>query len=265
MSGPQRRERSRRAVAVTASLAVHAGVVAAILTQHAATPRLADEPAPMAVALAPPPPPPPPVEIPAPEPEPSPAPPAPTPSPAPKPAPTPARARPTIRVHETPAPPAEVAPVVVARAVETPPLPELSDAQIAGAITAGDGEGGGGAGAGAGEGAGGRPCDMVSRLQAALRRDARVRAAVAEVHRGKGVLIWNGEWIQSPGEDGRGLASVRQAIAVEVGFAPEACRAQPMHGLVLISLDGGRRIAFGTGDWRWTDLLHAKGAVYSRR
>ena len=127
---------------------------------------------------------------------------------------------------------------------------------LVGAATAGSGEGGGGAGAG--EGSGGRPCDMVSRLQTALARDWRVESAVAQVHRGKAVLIWNGDWIQSPGQDGRGLASVRQAIAIEVGFAPEACRARPMHGLVLISLNSGARIAFGTGAWRWTDLLSAR-------
>ncbi|MFC3068265.1 hypothetical protein [Phenylobacterium soli] len=252
---------AKRWGAVALSLSAHAAVLGALLMSRASSPLVIQESEPIAVALAEPPPKP--VEVPAPDPEPSPAPPAPSPSPVPKPAPTPAKARPAIKVHETPPPQTPVQPLVVAKAAETAPLPELTDAQLVGATTAGEGEGGGGAGEV--DGAGGRPCDMVARLQTALRRDGRVRSAVAGVHRGKAVLIWNGEWIQSPGEEGRGLASVRQAIAVEVGFAPEACRAQPMRGLVLISLTDGQRIAFGAGAWRWSDLLHAKGAVYSRR
>src|SRR5665213_4089403 len=101
---------------------------------------------------------------------------------------------------------------------------------------------------------------MVRRLQAALRRDARIQAAVAEAHRGSGsapaVLVWNGDWIRSGLEDGKGLAGVRQAIMVEVAFAPAACRAEPMHGLVLISLNdgpGAARLALGSGAWRWSD------------
>jgi hypothetical protein len=101
---------------------------------------------------------------------------------------------------------------------------------------------------------------MVRRLQNALRSDFRVRAAMAGAGSSGGgaILVWNGDWVQSSGEDGKGLASVRQAIAVEVAFAPEACRRQSMHGLVLIALNdgpGSTRLALGGGDWRWSDLL----------
>jgi hypothetical protein len=42
----------------------------------------------------------------------------------------------------------------------------------------------------------------------------------------------------------------------EVAFAPAACRAQSVRGMVLITLaDGGGRVAFGDGSWRWSDLL----------
>ena len=52
------------------------------------------------------------------------------------------------------------------------------------------------------------------------------------------------------------LAAVREAIMWEVGFAPEACRSQRMHGLVVVSLaDGRTRFAIGGGEWRWSDLL----------
>ena len=48
----------------------------------------------------------------------------------------------------------------------------------------------------------------------------------------------------------------REAIAFAVAFAPEACRNEPMHGLVLLSLaDGTTRFGIGAGVWRWSDLL----------
>jgi hypothetical protein len=100
-------------------------------------------------------------------------------------------------------------------------------------------------------------CDMARRLQAALRRDPLVRAAVS-TSTGKVILVWNGDWIQNGGEDGKGLSAVREAILWEVGFAPPDCRAQSMHGMVLLSMNaasGSVRLAVGSRDWRWSDLL----------
>jgi len=150
-------------------------------------------------------------------------------------------------------------------------MPGLSDAQLVGAITAGSGSGSG-SGSGAGEGAGGTGsgagagsgrCDMVRRLQDALRQDDDVRTAIANAQRAAGgaVIVWNGDWIQSPAESGKGLAGVRQAIMMEVAFAPRECRAEPVRGRVLLSLDdrGGARLVLGSGVWRWTDLLGGRG------
>lgn len=138
---------------------------------------------------------------------------------------------------------------------------DLTEDQLAGALTAGSGPGGDG-----GDGSGGRPCDMVRRLQNALRRDASIQAAVADARRvsnvrGGAIMLWNGDWVRSPGQDGKGLAGVRQAIVTEIAFAPEACRAQSVHGLVLLSLNdgpGAARLALGSGAWRWSDLLFAR-------
>ena len=50
----------------------------------------------------------------------------------------------------------------------------------------------------------------------------------------------------------------------EIAYAPEACRAERVRGLVLISLRdgaGGAHIALGDGDWTWSDLIHARSAV----
>ena len=84
------------------------------------------------------------------------------------------------------------------------------------------GEGGGGGGGG---------CDMARAVQQALRRDPLVHTAVEGANRlGKAVMMWNGDWVRSGGQDGKGLSAVREAIMWEVAFAPEACRNERMHG-----------------------------------
>ena len=122
----------------------------------------------------------------------------------------------------------------------------LSESQIAGASSVGEGGGGGGGG-----------CDLARAVQQALRRDRLVHSAVAGANRmGKAVMMWNGDWVRSGGQDGKGLSAVREAIMWEVGFAPEACRNERMRKPVLLSLaDGNTRFAIGSGDWRWSDLL----------
>lgn len=261
--GRRTERRRERAAAVALSVAAHLAIpFILIVGQTESPPRL--EPEPIVVSLAPPPVPPPP---PPPEPKDTEAPggaPATTPEPAPEPKPPPkARARPT------PVPPPDVEPVRVAVA-PTPapqPVPSLSEGQLVGARTAGSGSGAG-TGSGAGDGPGGG-CDMVRRLEAALRRDAEVRAAITQAHRqagagGRAVLVWNGDWIRSPDQAGKGLAGVRQAIVMEVAFAPEACRDEQMRGLVLLSMadaPGSPRVVLGQAAWRWTDLLGARRRI----
>jgi hypothetical protein len=117
--------------------------------------------------------------------------------------------------------------------------------------------------AGSGGGGGGGSCDMAARVQSALRRDPIVRTAVAATA-GKATLVWNGDWVRSNREDGKGLAAVREAIMWEVAFAPAACRAQSMRGLVMFSLNGDAgpaRLAVGSPYWRWSDLLRPSRPV----
>jgi hypothetical protein len=140
--------------------------------------------------------------------------------------------------------PIKTASLAASDAVADDPGNALSEAQIAGAASADSGPAG-------------RPCDMARRLQSALRKDPLVQAAVASVA-GKAIMVWDGDWVQNRGEDGKGLAAVREAITWEVAFAPPACRAEPVHGLVLISMgqaQGSTRLALGLEDWRWADLL----------
>jgi hypothetical protein len=218
----------RRRIAVAAgSAAAHLGILALLLTAHGTPPKVV-EPEPMVVQL---------VDAPQADPV---APPTPDPPP-------PAKAPPPRNLaRQVRAPPPDVQPLPSGKGPSADGDDEASDAQVASAATAGSG-------------AAGR-CDMVRQLQAALRRNGLVQAAVAEARseNGKAMFVWNGDWVRSHGQDGAGLAAVREAILWEIAFAPEACRAQPVHGLVLLSLNdgpGAGRLVMGEGDWRWSDML----------
>lgn len=146
-------------------------------------------------------------------------------------------------------------PVAVAAAKSVSDTSDLlSASQLAGAASVGSGGGDGGT------------CDLARAVQRALQRDPMVRSAVEEANRsGKAIMLWNGDWVRSGGQDGKGLSAVREAVMWEVGFAPQACRNQPMHGLILLSLaDGSTRFAIGSGAWRWADLLGVRGVSSER-
>lgn len=158
-------------------------------------------------------------------------------------------------------PPPDVETLAASDEPEIEYAPEVTEAELASAATVASGAGAG-SGAGIGGGGGGGRCDMLRMLQDALRKDPMVQAAIA-AHRSSGqgrhaIRIWNGDWVMSRGQDGKGLAAVRQAMIWEIGFAPHACRTQPMRGQVLISLadsPGAPRLLLGSGSWRWSDLV----------
>lgn len=194
----------------------------------------------------------------------SPAPPAPTPEPPAVTPPTPAPPKPEKlppkrSPRPTPRPPpAEVVTLAASKDTKGPAVIGMSDAEAAGASAAGSGGG-----------AGGGTCDMAKLLQTALRKSPRVQAAVGSAHRaasGKAFKVWNGDWVRTQSEDGDGLAILREAMLIEIGFAPAACRNQPVQGLVMFTLNddpGAARFAVGASSWRWADMLHARGAVRS--
>ncbi len=235
-----KRSLRNRLTSTTVSVALHGALLAAIVAYVAPVPP--PEPTPITVTLF---------------------------APPPTPAPTddaaaaakPAEIRPPPKkavVKERPPPPPEIKPILARTAPVVDVVDTVSDTELAGALTAGLGSANGG-GDGTGDGSG--ACNMVRRMQVALRKDPMVRTAVAQARReGKkdALLVWRGDWVQSQGEEGKGLAAVRQAMMWEVAFAPAACRAQAVRGMVLITLaDGGGsgRVAFGKGSWRWSDLL----------
>ena len=127
---------------------------------------------------------------------------------------------------------------------------DLSGTQIAGAASADAAVADGG-------------CDMARQVQDALRTDPLVQAAVAGLG-GRVIRVWDGDWVKSQGEDGKGLAAVREAIMWQIAFAPKACRAQAVRGLILVSTRPGAaspRQAIGLQAWRWSDLLNPQRRV----
>lgn len=253
-TAPKRRSWTKRhPTAVVLSLLVHGAAVLALLLIVVPKPRPVEPPA-VNVALIP-------ALVPGPEAPASRGEPA---AAAPTPAKTPKAPVAKSLARRTPIPPPpEMKTMAAGKADTIAPMAEVSPAELAGAATAeGEGEGTGGGG-GTGSGSGGGACNMVRRLQEALRKDQLVlSAAHTPAAAGRALRVWNGDWVQSSGEDGKGLAAVREAIVWEVAFAPAACRAQPVHGLVMVSLGdglgGGTRLALGAADWRWSDLLGLK-------
>jgi hypothetical protein len=231
--------------AAALSLAAHASILPALILGHPPAPTMAVEVAPTTVTVVrelPPVPTPPPPEATVPAPTPAPA--------AVQPAPTPIKARPSV----APAVP-DPLPATTARSAQSAGADaSLTDAQLAGAAVAGSGTAGG-------------ECDMARRLQSALRRDPLVQAAVARAGASgsahHAILVWDGDWVRDESEDGKGLAAVREAMMWEIAFAPQACRAEPVRGLVLLSLNeapGAARLVVGQGAWRWSDLLGSRQA-----
>jgi hypothetical protein len=253
------RRRGGKGVAVVVSLAAHAAAVAVLFAAHV-TPAPPEPPSVMVSLVDPPPPPEPPPPPPAPHEAPK------SPVKAPKKPPSPdklrdtARAAPRSPLRVTKAPiPKDVTPLPASPKPAPARVMGLGESELIGAATAGSGSGGGGGGAG---------CDMVRLLQEGLRKNPRARASLMRAHAGtvgagRAPLVWSGDWVRTDGEEGDGLSGLREMIMMEVAFAPAACRAEPMRGLVLISLNdgpGAARFALGGGHWRWSDLLFAKGA-----
>jgi hypothetical protein len=244
----------RNLLAAAASVALHAAILLMILFALPKPPLPAQEPPTVTVQLV--------ADLspPAPSPAPSPAPPSPAvaakPSkpkpPTPKP-PAPARAAPRRTALASRTRPSTAAASPLSESDDAPAASQdatVSEAELAGAASPGSGGGGG-------------RCDMAARLEAALRKDLLVRSAVASFA-GKAIRVWDGDWVKSLGEDGKGLAAVREAMMWEIAFAPQACRSQPVRGLVVVSLEapeGRVRLALGASEWRWTDLLASEGST----
>ena len=240
------RAKRRRGLIAAGSLAGHALAVLAIVSAQPEPPVREEDPPIQVVLYTPPPPPPPEPPPPPPQPEPDPAPPKPA---AKAPEPKPPKPPPRRLSRPARAPPT-VAPILAIAGKTSTGESNVSDAELAGAQTAGSGGGGSG-----------RACNMARWLEGKLRKDRTVQAALAGTDSGKAIRVWNGSWVRHGEQEGAGLAAVRESIMWHVAFAPEACRAEPVRGLVAISMrdgPGSPRVVMGASTWRWSDLLHSR-------
>jgi hypothetical protein len=106
-------------------------------------------------------------------------------------------------------------------------------------------------------------CALGAWLQAALQSDPTVQTALSAVPRSarsvaNALMVWNGQWPQPAPDAAKGAAVIRALIVAGVRSAPESCQMQPVVGPVLITVGDpadATVLAFGSGEWRWRDLL----------
>ena len=217
--------RKSRLVAGAFTAAIHAIVFAALFWPRAATPPSHIVPPPLQVSL---------LE---------------TPKPMPPAPPEPAMLQPDA---------ADAAPPHLAVRAPTPSpftVPDTSDllsnSQLAGAATVGEGGGGGGS---MRHGAG-RAAGLAARSHGARGRWKTPTAQARPSCCGTAIGC---------GRAGRMARACRRCARRSHGKWPsrrKPAATQRMHGLVLLSLaDGSTRFAVGAGDWRWSDLLGVNGA-----
>ncbi len=107
-------------------------------------------------------------------------------------------------------------------------------------------------------------CGMAAALQAAVENDESFRAAVMRIPRSNrsvanAVMLWDGAWVDGSVVGGGDVMSpIRAAITAVVARADSSCRAMPVVGVRLLSVqgsDGVTILALGSGQWRWANLL----------
>lgn len=108
-------------------------------------------------------------------------------------------------------------------------------------------------------------CAIGEWLSAALQNDANVELALNAVpvsarSVANAVMLWNGDWAPSPPNAAQGMASLKALVMAGVAAAPESCQTQLINGPVLITVGNQTNptvLAFGSGQWRWQDLLRS--------
>ena len=119
--------------------------------------------------------------------------------------------------------------------------------------------GGGAAGAGAGEG----DCAVGDAIGGALRANPEAAAALAAVPASErtvanALMLWDGQWAApASAESRRAVGQLRAIIVASIRAAPLACQAAPLTGprLVIVPDAAGTVVlAFGSGNWSWTEL-----------
>ncbi len=112
--------------------------------------------------------------------------------------------------------------------------------------------------------AGATRCELLESLKLNFQRSDGVKTALRLIPRkslsvANAILLWNGRWIDESDVGGpAALKPIEQAVAQTVSQTPPICQAELLHGVRFITLGDASDtmvLAFGSGDWRWSDLL----------
>jgi hypothetical protein len=112
----------------------------------------------------------------------------------------------------------------------------------------------------------GNVCDIGATLQVTLQSSDTVRASLAAIPAAdrsvaNAIMVWNNDWLTfdtAPISDS--IAAIRDVIAQTIAGAAAECRLQPQIGPQLVLVAGGQGttvLAFGSGTWRWHDLIES--------
>lgn len=108
------------------------------------------------------------------------------------------------------------------------------------------------------------PCALAENVEAALRSDPRVGRAIARIpvaarSVSNALLLWDGAWATPASIGGTAaLVPIRAAVEAQVRAAPAPCRDEAVVGPRLVVVPGSDRpivLAFGSGRWRWAEIL----------
>jgi hypothetical protein len=112
--------------------------------------------------------------------------------------------------------------------------------------------------------AGGSSCQILDVLQAMLQSSDDVRQALPRIPArsrsvANAVMLWDRGWTDGPTLGGASvLAAIQSTVAFGVRAAPPGCQAEVVRGPRLITVGDAQGVvvlAFGSGEWRWADLL----------
>lgn len=113
-------------------------------------------------------------------------------------------------------------------------------------------------------------CELGVKLQAVLQSDDAITASLdaipsAEQSVASAVMVWNTDWLPvAAARLSRSHASIRDVVSASIAAATFECRAQPQIGpqlLVVRSRSRSMVLAFGSGRWRWQDLIEPPAVV----
>jgi hypothetical protein len=107
------------------------------------------------------------------------------------------------------------------------------------------------------------PCSPLTAIEAALKAEPAVRSAIMTVPAttrsvADAIVVWNSDWAPVAATSDAPLGIVYDVVKNTLDMVPLQCLDEPIVGPRLILIDtinGTNVLAFGSGVWRWSDLV----------